>query len=50
MIPKTAIWEVKYALDIIKIKTDTTGMGISDVRHIFEKLSRIQGERIKIGR
>lgn len=38
MILKPAMWEIKYALDIIKIKTDTTEEGMSDVRHTFGKL------------
>lgn len=43
MILKTAIWEVKYAADIIKIKTDATGKAVSDVRHTLERLSQDAG-------
>lgn len=33
---KTAIQEIKYVSDMIKIKTDTTEKGV--VRHTFERL------------
>lgn len=37
MILISVIWEVKYVLEIIKIKIDVIEKGIIDVRYIFEK-------------
>ena len=34
---RNCIWEIKYAFDIIEIKTDPTEKGISDVRYMFRK-------------